>query len=311
MDGINGKVLLIYTVSIGCFFWAMRISHEHWLSQTPVSIRFCDVGQGDGAHIRISPDIDILIDTGPDESILECLGKGMPYADKDIDLILLTHFQRDHTGGLFSVLQRYHVSTLILPPYSDSQKKIDDVLSATSGSTKTKILKANDEIRYPGVTFSVLWPKATARSGQGSLDTISITDEDLNITSYILSMTINSTTNLFTGDTHGDVLDRLRNTTCNGNPCIPPHISILKAPHHGAKNGVDASFYDQTQVDLAVVSAGERNTFGHPSKTLLDTLAKHHIPKLITFQTGDIWINLQRDGAWEYVPQSPFWKMLQ
>ncbi|KXK07696.1 MAG: Hydroxyacylglutathione hydrolase [Microgenomates bacterium OLB22] len=310
MDGIRGNFLRVYLVCIICVFWTLRTIHHFWLSQLPISIRFCDVGQGDGAHVRIVPDIDILIDTGPDEKILECLGKGMSASDREIELVLLTHFQKDHTGGLKAILKRYKIAQIILPPYSDSKRKIEDILADISGETQVLILKANDVLIYPNVRFAILWPKSTLPMKVSRLESVTLTSEDLNERSYVVLMSVDDTNVLFTGDTHGDILDRLRNSTCHDGPCLPYMISILKVPHHGAKNGVSRSFYDQTSISMAVVSAGKDNTFGHPSRLLIDTLDAHKIVTLVTRDIGDIWISISKDGHWEYQPRSAFLKML-
>src|SRR3989344_562127 len=80
------------------------------------TIVFCDVGQGDGAYIRLKNRIDILVDAGPDRKILECLGKYMPFYDRSIELAILSHPQKDHFGGFLYILDRYDVKKFWMSP---------------------------------------------------------------------------------------------------------------------------------------------------------------------------------------------------
>src|SRR3990167_10041666 len=73
----------------------------------------CDVGQGDGI-LAIYKDTQILIDGGPGEGVLECLGRYVPFWDRELELVVLTHPQLDHYGGLIEVFKRYNVDTFLV-----------------------------------------------------------------------------------------------------------------------------------------------------------------------------------------------------
>src|SRR3972149_6329793 len=77
-------------------------------------IIFCDVGQGDAAYIRTPNNQDMLIDGGPDDKVLSCLGRHMPFYDRTIDVVVLTHPQKDHLQGLISVVERYTVKYFVM-----------------------------------------------------------------------------------------------------------------------------------------------------------------------------------------------------
>src|SRR3989344_6568995 len=102
------KVFLIGTVLfflLGCILVYQNITYN----DKKLHVVFCDVGQGDAIFVRTPNGSDILIDGGPDDSVLNCLGKHMPFWDRDLELVILTHPHSDHFTGLFSVLKTYKI----------------------------------------------------------------------------------------------------------------------------------------------------------------------------------------------------------
>src|SRR3990167_10239079 len=83
------------------------------LSDERTKIVFCNVGQGDAAYIRIKNKSDVLIDAGPDKSILSCLGKYMPFWDRKIEMAFLSHPNSDHYNGYFYIADRYQIDKFI------------------------------------------------------------------------------------------------------------------------------------------------------------------------------------------------------
>ena len=79
-------------------------------SDGKLHVYFCDVGQGDAIYIRMPTGADMLIDGGPNSKVVDCLSKHMPFYDRKIDLVVLTHPQADHLKGLIDVLERYNVT---------------------------------------------------------------------------------------------------------------------------------------------------------------------------------------------------------
>ena len=75
---------------------------------------FCNVGQGDSTYIRTPSNLDMLIDGGPDDKVLSCLGRHMPFYDRTLDVVVLSHPQADHMRGLISVIQRYNVKYFVI-----------------------------------------------------------------------------------------------------------------------------------------------------------------------------------------------------
>ena len=194
-------------------------------------IFFCDVGQGDGIYIRYPNGLDMLIDGGsPNQQILQCLTKAMPFYDRHIDVVLLTHPQEDHMGGLVDVLQRYSLSYFVIPPISnnsDGYKKLLSVLRQKAIPVKN--LYTGAKLAFGASTFSIVWPErewiaskmksATCKiqngiciiDEQGDIFASEVsnvlgvaTTEDLNHYSNIAELSYGSFDAVFTGD--GDSL---------------------------------------------------------------------------------------------------------
>ena len=105
-------ILVIFGILIGLNILAWLAVYDLSKSQF-LEVNFFDVGQGDSIFIETPQRHQILIDGGPDETILEKLGREMPFWDRTIDLIILTHPEHDHLAGLIEVLKRYKVENIL------------------------------------------------------------------------------------------------------------------------------------------------------------------------------------------------------
>jgi len=239
-------------------------------------IIFCDVGQGDAAYIRIMNKIDVLIDAGPDKSVLSCLGKYMPFWDREIELAFLSHPNNDHYNGYFFITDHY---------------KIDKFITVnTSGlivsKTYKKLLNKISSMDIP-LIFGVSGNKIIAGDGQFILywPPINFTSSNDNDFSQILLFQEKNFRVLFTGDASPFILDRLSHGSFK-------KIDILKVPHHGSKNGLTKNFLDLADPSLAVISVGKNNSYGHPSKEILDMLKAKDIEIKRTDEEGNIVFKL-------------------
>src|SRR3989339_150483 len=104
-------------------------------------IVFCDVGQGDATYIRIKNKIDILIDSGPNNKILACLGKYMPFYDRTIELAILTHHHKDHYGGFSYLIDRYQIN-LFINSRGNNTPSFQALLDKITKKTKVQYLTA-------------------------------------------------------------------------------------------------------------------------------------------------------------------------
>lgn len=240
---------------------------------------FCDVGQGDATYIRIKNKIDILIDTGPNQSVLQCLGRYLPFFDKKIELVILTHFQKDHYGGFLSLLNRYKVEQVMtlnseqnpaFVNFKDKLTKQNIKLYFPTNKTKIKLLDAN---------IKFIWPV------QGDTKNYSINDSSLIFLFEELGYKI-----FFTGDTSAKILNTITKQT-NVNK-IDLKTNVLKIPHHGSKNGLSLGFLKIADPSLSIISAGRKNPYGHPSQEVLNALSALNKKYLRTDIKGDIVLKL-------------------
>jgi len=235
-------------------------------------IVFCDVGQGDGAYIRIKNKIDVLIDAGPDKSILSCLGKHMPFWDRKIELAFLSHPNSDHYNGYFFIADRYKIDKFITVDTSGlitskTYKKLLNNISAKNIPLLFKV--AGDQIRVDSGQFRFYWPPKDFDSSN-----------DNDFSSVILFNGL-----LFTGDASPFVLGRLSHGAIK-------KVHILKVPHHGSKNGLIKTFLDLADPEVAVISVGKNNSYGHPHPQVLDMLKAKNINIRRTDEEGDVIFNL-------------------
>jgi len=235
-------------------------------------IVFCNVGQGDAAYIRIANKIDVLIDAGPNKSILSCLGKYMPFWDRKIELAFLSHPNSDHYKGYIDIIDRYKIDKFITVNttnliVSKTYKKLLQKISEKNVPILFKV--AGDKIMINNSQFIFYWPPINFNSNN---------DNDFSSIFIFKTLTFRA---LFTGDASPFVLSRLSN-----NPLVK--VDVLKIPHHGSKNGLTKKFLDLVNPTTAVISVGKNNSYGHPSKVVLDMLKAKNINIKRTDEDGNV-----------------------
>lgn len=246
---------------------------------------FCDVGQGDSSYIRTYTNIDILIDTGDGTAVLECLGKYMPYYDKYIDLVIISHPQQDHLGALPEIIERYTIDTIVLPNVRNTSNTFDTIerlISLHSINIVTPV-EGDSMIIDEDITLSFYWPTHDfiERNTRNTQTMFNSTDGDLNDYSIICLYKENSSTILYTGDVYPHILDQVEDIEEND-------IDILKVPHHGSVNGLSKKFLDLTDPDVSIISSGKNNSFGHPETEVLEMFVDPPRTYFRTDMSGDI-----------------------
>lgn len=236
---------------------------------------FCDVGQGDAVYIRIRNKIDVMIDAGPDKKILNCLGKHMPFWDRTIEVVFLSHHDSDHYGGLSYIIDRYRIGQILTIDYrfdTQSYKKL--VENIENKSILYYYAYKGEKFSILDSTFGIYWPPKDLKT------------YDSNDYSLIILFQENDFRLLLTGDASPLSLNRLSEDSLND-------VDILKIPHHGSKNGLTKKFLELANPDMAVISVGENNRYGHPSKQVLDLLYARNIKIKRTDKDGDIVFKLK------------------
>lgn len=243
---------------------------------------FCNVGQGDAVYIRTPNNQDMLIDGGPDNKVLSCLGKYMPFYDRTIDVVVLTHPQKDHLQGLISVIERYTVKHFVIGVVGNETEGYQQLVEAIEKKkVPTKNLYSGDTFSLGSVKFSVLWPERNWVSSHTTLDT------GLNSFSYFLHLSYGAFDALFTGDGDRQIQPEIMRQASL------PDVEVLKFPHHGSKTGILPAFLDKVKPELAVISVG-KNSYGHPSKEAIDLLKERSITIKRTDRDGNV--EVESDG---------------
>ena len=239
----------------------------------------------------------MLKEGGREKRVLSCRGKYMPFWDRSIDLVVLSHPQKDHLEGLIPVIERYNIGYLVSPVIgndTEGYKKLIQLISQKN--IKVKNLYQDDAFSLGEVRFTVLWPQRewVAQKIQNPNDKIQIalgktvlgitTDADLNSFSYYLHMKYRDFDALFTGDGDSKMQDELLASA------DLPDIEVLKFPHHGSKTGILASLLDKLRPEWAIISVGMKNSYGHPAKESLELLKSRGIFVRRTDLEGDIEI---------------------
>jgi competence protein ComEC len=252
-------------------------------------IYFLEVGQGDSIYVRTMNNYDLLIDGGPDKKVLSELGSVMPFWDRKIDLVILTHPHADHLAGLIEVLKRYQVGEIISTDAINTSPEYMELLRTIKDNhiffhtIKTKDTKIVDRV----VNLDFIWPIENYNDKQIN---------DLNETSVVCKLTYNKFSVLLTGDINKEVEQKLLSDNS-----IDFSSNILKIPHHGSSTGLDENFLKAVYPDIAVIMVGEKNKFGHPSQAVLNKLSEYNIKTLRTDQNGNIEIISNGQSFWTNV----------
>ena len=240
-----------------------------------LQVVFLDIGQGDAILIQTPNGKNILIDGGPDRTIIYKLSSYIPQNRRRIDLMILTHPDVDHLTGLIEVLKYWDVKNVIYngaedddPIYQQWQNLIRAKNIPIFAIRKEQIVRIEKDLY-----FDFFWPDKDMR-GQ-------YFDND-NFYSLVMKLNFKNNSILFMGDAEKDVEEELIGRNIN------LRADILKVAHHGSKNATSLKFLEKVRPVYAVVSVGKDNPFGHPSFRVISNLKRMGINILRTDKIGDI-----------------------
>lgn len=251
-----------------------------------VKVYFLDVGQGDAIFIEAPGGKQMLIDGGRDQTVLSELGKVMPFWDRSIDIVLGTHPDADHIGGLTDVLERYDIDVFIdsgnigdTETYAYMENLADEEGAEEIEAKAGQVIWLGDD-----VYVAVLFPDRD------------VSHVESNTASIVLQLNYGDTQVLLTGDspqeiewhlvaTYGDLLQS----------------EILKAGHHGSRTSTGVIFLERVSPVEVVISAGKDNRYGHPHKEVTDLVESFGAELVSTAEEGTIEYLLYPDGMFERV----------
>jgi competence protein ComEC len=224
-----------------------------------LKISFLDIGEGDAVLVQ-KGNTQVLVDGGPSpQAVMLALSKQMPFWDRSIDVIILTHPHQDHLAGLIEVLKRYRVGTVIYPALDyDSPTYEEFIRLIKEKNLKVVTARAGLQVAIGNDTLiKFLSPPDTLFTG---------TESDLDNNSVVVSVQDNKVEFLLTGDIMKDAeweLTRHRaDLAC----------TVIKAPHHGSDTSSTQEFLSVADPQIAVISSGAGNKFGHPDEGTVERL---------------------------------------
>lgn len=258
-------VAFLALAAVGVFFVAARGSAAAF------QVTFLDIGQGDAILLRTPAGQDVLIDGGPDASVLDGLGKHLPFLDRDIELMILTHPDADHMQGQIDIFDRYVVKRVMMNGATSATQSFaawQERLKKEHAPSFTAC-RGTSVTLDRGVQLEVQSPPCTLRG-----------DEASNERSLLFTVTYGATVFLFTGDA----------PVSAERAALPflGDVDVLKVGHHGSKTSTSEEFLEKTKPEIAVISAGRENRYGHPHRSVLERLERFWARMFRTDQEGDV-----------------------
>ena len=269
----------------------------------------CNVGQGD-AFLAFYKTDEILIDGGPNSSVLDCLSRYMPFWDKKIELVVLTHPEKDHYRGLIDVFENYQVDTFLALPIDSSSREYN-LLKEKVGGAGVRVIEPDmgKEVRVGMMRFVILHPsqsfltensvvKDTGSVGQDpSVLGARTTSKKPNDFSISLILSFGEFDALMTGDLSPSSSPEVESAFSSLDFSSNLSVEYIKVPHHGSKNGLTQSLLELVKPKLAVISVG-KNSYGHPHREILDMLSEFGVSILRTDQSEDVVVASDGKKFW-------------
>ena len=238
-----------------------------------LSIHYIDVGQADSILIK-NKEYSMLIDAGNNEDGPLLVNYLEELNINKIDYVVGTHPHEDHIGGLDDIINNLEVKEVLLPEAMTTTKTFEDVLDAIENKElEITVPTIGEKFTLGETSFEVIY------TGTG--------EKDLNEASIILKMEFGNHSYLFTGDTTEEVEKTILDKNID--------IDVLKVAHHGSRYSSCTEFLNLATPKYAIISAGEKNSYGHPEIETINRLKEHTENIYITKDLGTIV--LTSDGS--------------
>ncbi len=271
-------------VAAACLVWAAALSPTHG----NLKVVFADVGQGDMTAITTPAGHRIVVDGGPDhQRAAEVLGIELPFWDRDVDLLVLTHPHTDHISGLNETLRRYNVDNVIerRQDFQGAEYAAWHDLIESEGA-RTIDAAPGLNVSFPdGVSVEVLGPPSELLSG---------TESDVDNGSVIVRVSYGDISFIVTGDLFREgeawLVESGRRLSTD----------VLRVAHHGSRTSSSREFLDAVNPGVAVISVGSDNRFGHPHPEVFARLneAVHESQLFTTSESGSITFETDGQNLW-------------
>jgi len=250
--------LLVLLVSFFVLFFQIPDRRMH--------IWFLDVGQGDSILIKTPHNHQILIDGGPKNGVLKELSSVMPFYDKHIDVLVLSHPDGDHLDGLVEVLRRYEVDYVLMTGVYKHSAAYSEFLELIRAKQAEVVFGyAALDMEAGELYFDVIFPFEVLVGKEVS----NVNDTSVSMMAHYKGIRI-----LLTGDLELDAEERLVNSG------VDLKADIYKAGHHGSNTSSSIEFMRRVMPEIVVIQVGLDNKFGHPREEVLKTFDKIGVKKI-------------------------------
>ncbi len=219
---------------------------------------FLDVGQGDAALAWPKDGPKVLIDGGPGGTLMDDLSTLIPFSDRKIDWIVLSHPHADHINGLLEVLEKFQVDYVVMDHYHEVKSYQRLIKAVKAEGSHVYVADAEEDFQLPGITLDIVYP---LKEGHWLNDNLNDRSVSLRVImgerSFFLSGDLEKPAELALARSGQDL-----------------RAKVMKAGHHGSKTSNSVELISAVQPQEVVVSVGKKNKYKHPSPEVLERWRK-------------------------------------
>lgn len=253
----NKKVIYFFLVTFLAVALILGIIIVASKKKSDLRVYFLDVGQGD-AILVTSGNNQVLIDSGRNGRVtLENLGKAMPFWDRKLETLIVTHPDADHYGGFDEILDFYKVENIIK---TEAKNDSGEWLNLLDKLKNKKVTEIN-----PGVGTKIIFPSGATMEIIYPVSNLADAKEDKNENSIVTRLVFGENEFLFTGDLSKEGEAVLLASNLN------IEADFLKVAHHGSHSSTSLEFLKKVNPKDAIISVGKNNSYGHPHKEVVDS----------------------------------------
>ncbi len=272
------SLITLFVLGVMSIFIAPNAQSDEGL----LKVVFLDVGQGDATLIESPTGTQVLVDGGKDGMVLGALQKELGYFDRDLDMVVATHPDADHIGGLIDVLEYFEVDTILITENDNDSPVRDSFLEAVEAEgAQVRYARSGQAYALGGsTTLSILFPD------------IDPTSLESNLSSIIAQLKYGEIEYMLTGDSPKSIEEYLveKGTELES--------EVLKVGHHGSKTSTAETFVSAVRPLYGIISAGKDNSYGHPHKEVTDLLENQGVTQKNTADEGSISSFSDGESVW-------------
>lgn len=268
-------------------FFILFFKYNNRPENNILKVAYLNIGQGDAIYVEAPNGNQMLIDGGPGPIVLSRLAEVMPFGDRSIDILVVTNPDKDHMAGFVDILAKYKVG-LVLEPGTQKNTLIYRKFKETINNFKIKDLIARRGMRIlldqnHNIYFNILFPDRDVSSWSP------------NDGSIVGKLVYNKESFMMMGDATKYTELLLKQDAGREGALNALRSQVLKLGHHGSHTSSSELWLEAVAPDLAIISAGLHNKYGHPHQDVLDRLSALHITYISTYKEGTII--LKTDGV--------------